>query len=276
VAEALKNAIREMKTPVKAALSYRHKELLSQQPPEGITIPTAREEKLPFGVKMTSEPAPSALVPPETSRETNADPVLYAITDPIPSTITSPVRILGQVMGTYIILDGENGLEIVDQHAAHERIVFNRLMRKRAGEGIPVQQLAVPFVLNLSPSEAANLLASVELLNSFGFDVGEFGPSTVRITAVPSDLKDALIEELLGQIASDPDSLGKEPEEIALAVSRWACRQSVMAGQRLSESQIQALVRELDEAESGFSCPHGRPTRVTLDLAELEKLFGRR
>jgi DNA mismatch repair protein MutL len=149
-------------------------------------------------------------------------------------------------------------------------------MRKRAGEGIPVQQLAVPLVLNLSPSEAANLLSSVELLNSFGFDVGEFGPSTVRITSVPSDLKDALIEELLGQIASDPDSLGKEPEEIALAVSRWACRQSVMAGQRLSESQIQALIGELDEAESGFSCPHGRPTRVTLGLAELEKLFGRR
>jgi DNA mismatch repair protein MutL len=167
-------------------------------------------------------------------------------------------------------------LEIVDQHAAHERIVFNRLMGKRAGEGVPVQQLAVPLVLNLSPSEASNLLASVELLNSFGFEVGEFGPSTVRITAVPSDLKDALIEELLGQIASHPDSLGKEPEEVALAVSRWACRQSVMAGQRLSESQIQALVRDLDEAESGFSCPHGRPTRVTLGQAELEKLFGRR
>jgi DNA mismatch repair protein MutL len=164
----------------------------------------------------------------------------------------------------------------VDQHAAHERIVFNRLMARRAGSGVPVQRLAVPLVLTLSPSEAGNLLASAELLNSFGFEVDEFGTATVRVTAVPSDLKERLIEELLRQLAADPDSLGKEPEEVALAVSRWACRKSVMAGQKLSTDEMLSLVSELDEAESGFSCPHGRPTRVTLGPEDLEKLFGRR
>jgi DNA mismatch repair protein MutL len=282
LAKAIRRAIKELRP---SSRSYQIAASSQDQKPAEDAPEGAKEEQLPFGSQhqRMTDVGFSARLP--TVAELKTDPIdpsdPYDPTTPTPTrtrttTTTSAGRILGQALGTYIILEGENGLEIVDQHAAHERIVFNRLMEKRAGEGVPVQQLAVPLVLNLSPSEGSNLLASAELLNSFGFEVGEFGPSTVRITAVPSDLKDALIEELLGLIASDPDSLGKEPEEVALAVSRWACRQSVMAGQKLSVSQIEALIAELDNAESGFSCPHGRPTRVTLGLAELEKLFGRR
>jgi DNA mismatch repair protein MutL len=234
----------------------------------------AKEEQLPFGSQHQRKTDIGFSTQLPAVAEPEADPV-----DPfepgISPTATHP-RILGQLLNTYILIETVDGLELIDQHAAHERIVFNRLMAKRAGEGIPVQQLAVPLVMNMSPSESTNILATADLLNSFGFEVDQFGPSTVRITAVPSDLKDGLIEELLHLIASDPDALGKDPEEVALAVSRWACRQSVMAGQRLSESQVQALISQLNEAESGFSCPHGRPTRVTLGPAELEKLFGRR
>jgi DNA mismatch repair protein MutL len=185
-------------------------------------------------------------------------------------------KVLGQVMGTYILLEDENGLHIIDQHAAHERIVFNRLLARRSGAKIPVQILAVPLVLTLSPSEAARLLAAEQMLKSFGFEIDEFGPDTVRITAVPSDLKGQLVEELLCQIAAGSEPTGREPEDVALAVSRWACRESVMAGRKLSEEEIKQLVRDLDEAESGFSCPHGRPTRVSLSLPDLERLFGRR
>ena len=77
-------------------------------------------------------------------------------------------------------------------------------------------------------------------------------------------------------LATGPQPTGREPEDVALAVSRWACRESIMAGRRLSKEQITQLVRDLYEAESGFSCPHGRPTRITLSPSDLERLFGRR
>jgi len=131
-------------------------------------------------------------------------------------------------------------------------------------------------VLTLSPSETANLLASVQLLNSFGFEIGEFGPDTIRVTAVPSDLKGQLVEELLRQFAAGSETTARGSEDVALAVSRWACRESIMAGRKLSEEEIIQLVNDLDKAESGFSCPHGRPTRITLSPHDLEKLFGRR
>jgi DNA mismatch repair protein MutL len=185
-------------------------------------------------------------------------------------------EILGQVLGTYILLESDQGIQIIDQHAAHERIVFNRLMEAREGYGPPMQRLAVPIVMDLSPSESANLMSAARLLDSFGFEVDQFGPSSLRVTAVPSDLKGTLVEELLRALASDPDAFGREPESVALAVSRWACRQSIMAGRKLSKEQITQLVRDLDVAESGFSCPHGRPTRVTMGFQELERLFGRR
>ncbi|MDT8396687.1 MAG: DNA mismatch repair endonuclease MutL [bacterium] len=265
VAQALKAAVRDMNSPVRVSPDYIRAHSPRDYPQPAGTVPAtpARESKLPFGKAVNPwESADFERDIDGFSENTGYDP-------------ESP-RILGQVMGTYILVEGGNGVQVIDQHAAHERIVFNRLMARRGGKDVPVQRLAVPRVLTLSPSEAANLLASADMLNSFGFEVDEFGPSTVRITAVPSDLKEELIDEILQQLASDPDSLGRDPEEVALAVSRWACRQSVMAGQRLSGSQIAALIGELDKAESGFSCPHGRPTRVTLGPADLEKLFGRR
>ncbi len=119
-------------------------------------------------------------------------------------------------------------------------------------------------------------MAAEQMLNSFGFEISEFGPETVRVTAVPSDLKGELVEELLRQLADGSERADSVPEDVALAVSRWACRESVMAGLKLSEQEIRQLVSDLEEAESGFSCPHGRPTRVTLTPLDLERLFGRR
>ncbi len=274
ITNALRSAVSTMKEPVKASPAYtreisRRGLSGTQSPVSDIQVSSAapsaaKDIKLPFGSTSESPTATDVV-----DKQTAAAASIAA------STATTKL-VLGQVMGTYIVLEGENGLEVVDQHAAHERIVFNRLMARRAGRGVPVQRLVVPLVLTLSPSEARNLLASAELLNSFGFEVDEFGTATIRVTAVPSDLKERLIEELLRQLAADPDSLGKDPEEVALAVSRWACRESIMAGQKLSTEEMSALIRELDEAESGFSCPHGRPTRVILGSEDLEKLFGRR
>ncbi|MDT8366691.1 MAG: DNA mismatch repair endonuclease MutL [bacterium] len=256
ITEAIRSAVSKIKAPVRTAYGGTSTEKHPAHTPAG-------ETRLPFG-KAVHTLKENVLWPPpvRVSEDLGAG--------------SEPGRVLGQVMGTYILLEGESGLHIIDQHAAHERIVFNRLLSGRSGEKIPVQILAVPLVLTLSPSEAASLLASHQLLNSFGFEIGEFGPNTVRVTAVPSDLKGSLVEELLRQLADGSERILREPEDVALAVSRWACRESIMAGRKLSEEEIKHLVRDLDEAESGFSCPHGRPTRITLNSTDLEKLFGRR
>jgi len=256
IAEAIRIAVGNIKSPVRAAYGTKSTEKHFEQTLAG-------ENRLPFG-KTVHTLEDNVLRPPQVkvSADVGSGP--------------ESSRILGQVMGTYVLLEDENGLQIIDQHAAHERIVFNRLLAKRSGKKIPVQILAIPLVLTLSPSEAANLLASNQLLNSFGFDLGEFGPGTVRITAVPSDLKGQLVEELLHQLATGSEITAREPEDVALAVSRWACRESIMAGRKLSEEEIKQLVYDLDEAESGFSCPHGRPTRIALSSPDLERLFGRR
>jgi DNA mismatch repair protein MutL len=254
---AIREAVRGIKKPVRAE-PYLLKDPNGDQPEM-----VAREAKLPFAyLDPVPENVELAAPPERISRITGA--------------AATTGRILGQIMGTYILVEDEEGLGIIDQHAAHERIIFNRLLARRSGANIPVQILAVPLVLTLSPSEAANLMASEELLNSFGFKISEFGPETVRVTAVPSDLKGHLVEELLRLLATGTQPTGREPEDVALAVSRWACRESIMAGRRLSKEQITQLVHDLYEAESGFSCPHGRPTRIILSPSDLERLFGRR
>ena len=256
LAEALREAVRKLGSEIKTPGTYDRPGLVTPG-----TATAAGEVKLPFGNSVSG----LGVVPqsPSGGRESAA-----------------PGRqggeILGQVLGTYILLSDENGLHMIDQHAAHERIVFNRLLARRSGREIPVQRLAVPMVLTLSPSEASRLAGATQTLNSFGFEIGQFGVDSVRVTAVPSDLKAELVEDLLRELASDPEPGGKTPEGVALAVSRWACRQSVMAGRRLSEEEMAHLVAELEKTESGFACPHGRPTRVSLDRASLEKLFGRR
>jgi DNA mismatch repair protein MutL len=257
ITRVIREAVSGIKKSVRA-VPYIHGDRNGDQPEV-----VAREVKLPFAY-LDPVPEKAELVPPSER--------ISIIT----GTAATPGRILGQIMGTYIVVEDEEGLGVIDQHAAHERIVFNRLLARRSGAKIPVQILAVPLVLTLSPSESANLLASEELLNSFGFKISEFGPDTVRITAVPSDLKGHLVEELLRLLATGTESTSREPEDVALAVSRWACRESIMAGRKLSKEQITQLVRDLYEAESGFSCPHGRPTRITLSPPDLERFFGRR
>ena len=259
LADALRQAVKSVKVPVKVSIPYS----VDDRSPDGDAVPAA-DRKLPFG-QADIDQSLGAQSSPETVSETT-----------LPGQGTIHGRILGQALGTYILLEGETGLDIIDQHAAHERIVFNRLMARRAGEKVPVQSLAVPLVLTMSPSEIANLLAASGLLESFGFEIDQFGLDAVRITALPADLKAELTEGLLRHLAADSESLSADPEDVALAVSRWACRQSVMAGRRLSKEEMIQLVDELDEAESGFSCPHGRPTRISLNSVDLEKLFRRR
>jgi DNA mismatch repair protein MutL len=155
-------------------------------------------------------------------------------------------------------------------------VTFNSLMSRRGETAPHTQRLAMPILLETGPSETANLLASREMLGSFGFEIEPFGEDAVRVSAVPAEFPPSLTEEILRSFAGDDGAARQAPEVIALAISRWACKDSVTAGRRLTGTEMARLVEDLSRAEVGFSCPHGRPTRITLTRVELEKLFKRR
>ncbi len=185
-------------------------------------------------------------------------------------------RVIGQYQGTYILLQSGSDLLIVDQHAAHERIVFNNLMSSRMENRSMSQPLMVPMVMELASSEIKSLLGKVDLLESFGLELEEFGGSEVRVTSTPPEIPSELLHIFIRTLASDLGEMEDLPEEIALLISRWACKSSITAGRRLTEEEMATLVDDLRHAEAGFACPHGRPTIVAIALEDIEKLFGRR
>ncbi|UCF31313.1 MAG: DNA mismatch repair endonuclease MutL [bacterium] len=240
--------------------------------------PSGLREALPAAGSPTDHPAVYSHPPPPASRSGRAASggPAYGSGEAADLPLERRQRVLGQHLGTYIITQSGHDLRLVDQHAAHERIVYNRLMESR-GKGDPsVQRLLVPELVELSGSEAKNLLARQEVLSSFGFEIEPFGGDSVRLLSVPAAITTRKAGDLLKAVAADLSEIPDLPEEIGLLVSRWACRMSVTAGRVLSMAEMEKLITDLETARSGYACPHGRPTSVSITPADLEKLFGRR
>ena len=186
-----------------------------------------------------------------------------------------------QVHSNYIIAQTQDGLVIVDQHAAHERLVYERLKRERASSGIARQLLLIPEVVDLDPVDADRVVAETDALESLGLVVEPFGPGALLIREVPSALAGGRIKALVQDVA---DALaewgqgGASPLETRLdaVLSRMSCHGSVRAGRRLKPEEMNALLREMEVTPHSGQCNHGRPTYVELKLADIERLFGRR
>ena len=192
-----------------------------------------------------------------------------------------------QLHETYIVAQTADGIVIVDQHAAHERLVYERLKRERAAGGIATQGLLVPDVVEMAPTEAERLVVASPELERLGLALEAFGPGAVLVRTVPAalaagsvrrlvlDVLDALqasgVEE--GGPAEAGDPLGRRLDAI---LSRMSCHGSIRAGRRLRAEEMNALLREMEATEKAGQCNHGRPTFVELKLADIERLFGRR
>jgi DNA mismatch repair protein MutL len=199
---------------------------------------------------------------------------------PFPQLFPSPpaslplLRVLGQMAQSYIIAEGPEGLYLVDQHAAHERVLFEKIKGRKARE-IEVQGLLEPLVLELSPRQEGVLDARGEELEGFGFGIEPFGPRTFRITAIPALLQDRDIKAALLELL---DALVEEkgpPWEERVALS-LACHGAVKAGQSLTPEEMRGLLQELERIPNPHTCPHGRPTLLHFSSSQLEKGFGRR
>ncbi|MDD1719522.1 MAG: DNA mismatch repair endonuclease MutL [Methanoregulaceae archaeon] len=184
-------------------------------------------------------------------------------------------RVIGQAMGLYIVAESEYGdLVLIDQHAAHERILYEQLLRSPQGER---QELISPLVLEFSPQEHAILAGLIPGLNREGFGIEQFGKESLIIQAVPvvlgRSIGPAAIREVIGEfLRSAPSQAPGERERIVRVV---ACRGAIKAGSACSVEQCERLIAQLRTAENPYTCPHGRPTIVSFQGKNLDRLFGR-
>jgi DNA mismatch repair protein MutL len=185
------------------------------------------------------------------------------------------LRVLGQVANTYIIAEGPDGLYLIDQHAAHERIVYDRLLAQWAQKEVQVQGLLQPITIELSPREEEALKASEGSLIGFGFAIEPFGNRSYLIRAIPALVGkvDAIeiITALLDNLSSK-EALAPVEERIAQSL---ACHGAIRGGQQLSHDEMRELIKQLEQTKQPRACPHGRPTMIHLSRHQLEKEFGR-
>ena len=184
-----------------------------------------------------------------------------------------------QLHETYIIAQTHDGVVIVDQHAAHERLVYERMKEELAREGVRRQTLLIPEIVELSDAEADRVLARSAELLEMGLEVEPFGGGAVAVRATPSLFGVMDIAGLIRDLADDfaeyevGISLKERLEEV---MGTMACRGSVRAGRRLTAEEMNALLRKMEATPHSGQCNHGRPTYVELRLTDIERLFGRR
>lgn len=199
---------------------------------------------------------------------------------PEPQAETPPLGVArAQVHETYIIAQTADGMVIVDQHAAHERLVYERMKAQMAGDGVRRQALLIPEIVELSEEEALRVLERAGELLDMGLEIEPFGRGAVAVRATPAlfgqmDVK-GLIRDLADDFAEYEAGLALK-ERMEEVLGNMACRGSVRAGRRLTADEMNALLRQMEATPHSGQCNHGRPTYVELKLADIEKLFGRR
>ena len=255
--------------PTKAQVKFRHEQVVFADVEKAIKgvmarTPVAKSRVMPFSVTSGQWQSPQMI--------RDKEPTFIA---PLPILELPVLRVLGQLANTYIIAEGPDGLYLIDQHAAHERILYEKILAQWSQKEVEVQGLLQPITIELSPREEEALKAKKELLAQFGFTIEPFGGRSYLIRAVPALITKANLTEaictLLDNLAGRENSAPWE-EKIAESL---ACHSAIRAGQQLSNEEMRELIRQLEQANQPRTCPHGRPTMIHLSSHQLEKEFGR-
>ncbi len=265
--------------PTKREVRFRHEHevfsavqksvraaLIAQMPLPSMRVQTVPAlafpaEQAPFpGVASREEPQPMPVPAPAAEKPAMGLPIL---------------RVLGQLQGTYVVAEGPEGMYLIDQHAAHERVLFEKIREQQKNSKVEVQGLLEPLAVELSPRQEEALRAQRDVLAEYGFAIEPFGERTYLIRSIPALLKGQDVAQSLIELLELPGegTAGDWRERIAISL---ACHGAVKAGQVLSPEEMRALVQQLEQTTMPHACPHGRPTMIQLSTSQLEKEFGRR
>ena len=257
--------------------------------PMGPGAPVATDRGLPLGFGGGSAPAPASHVSPIWSGGVGleAPPIPAAWADArvgtaagheTVATLVRPMTPLGQFRNTFIVAIDDDGLAIIDQHVAHERILFEQIAERLTTRAVESQRLLTPVVLDLSPGECATLVQHAGQLERLGFEIAEFGGSSLRIGAVPALLDWRRSEDALRAVASDLHDLAPGAgvdEALRKMAATMACHAAVKANDPLTREKMQYLLDELRRTAHSSVCPHGRPVVLRLTRREIERNFER-
>jgi DNA mismatch repair protein MutL len=238
--------------------------------PVAVGAPASRPLPLGFG-------AAAATVPSADERVVNAPMSTVAGSTGLPE-LLRPMVPLGQFRNTFIIAADEEGLAIIDQHVAHERILFEQIAERLTTRTVESQRMLTPVVLELGPGEHQTLLQHEAALAAFGFEIADFGGTSLSVSAVPALLEFTRSETALRALASDLDGLSPGAgvnDALRRVAATMACHAAVKANDPLTREKMQYLLDELRRTAHSSVCPHGRPVVLRLTRREIERNFER-
>ncbi len=231
---------------------------------QGRLLPAAEDQEPALGYQGTATPGGASALAAQSSVSA-------------PQPLVPLLRVVGQLGATYIIAEGPDGMYLIDQHAAHERILYEQMLAEHAGNRLVVQPLLEPLLLDLSPEQAAVAAEELETLNQLGVDIEPFGGSSYLVRAVPAllskDNPGAALVEIIDGLAAHTDLV--EATHEARLVTLICKRAAIKGNTPMNLAEMQELVRRLEACRSPRTCPHGRPTMIYLSNSDLARQFGR-
>jgi DNA mismatch repair protein MutL len=237
------------------------------------------------GHKPVEFTAPPPVIP--SARSFPIDESVAGVADPrrtrqaVPSTEPAPqqFQIIGVLNKLYVLMENSDGLVLVDQHAAHERILFEELRRRMEEQGVSAQRLLLPQTFDLPPRDADWIERNMSILQKMGIGIENFGPNSFKIDSLPSFLNVSDPIQFMRKVIDDLKSASNSSSALRLGeemIAKTVCRHAVKANDPLRYVEIEKLVQDLLACDLPYCCPHGRPTMIQISLAELEKKFGRK
>jgi DNA mismatch repair protein MutL len=230
----------------------------------GPTVPSPTEPTLPL--ERRGPAASESAAPPR----------------PLPVEVATPsqdFRILGVLGKLYVLMENASGLVLVDQHAAHERILFEEMLKRMENQGVPTQRLLLPLTLQVGPRDADWLTHHLDVLTRAGIGLEPFGENTFKIDSLPTFLRGSEPCPLLREIIDDLRETSAQSSKLRLGedmIAKTVCRHAVKANDYLREPELVRLIQDLLACDLPYCCPHGRPTMIQMSYGELEKKFGRK
>ncbi len=213
---------------------------------------------------------PGRVIKPDKERSRTADKG---------DTAQQQFQIIGVLSKLYVLMENADGLVLVDQHAAHERILFEELRGRMEEQGVPTQKLLLPQTFDVPPRDADWIERNVSVLQKMGIGIESFGPGTFKIDSLPSFLNVSDPAQFMRKVIDDLKSAGNSTSPMRLGeemIAKTVCRHAVKANDPLRYPEIENLIRDLLDCDLPYCCPHGRPTMIQISLVELEKKFGRK